>query len=201
MAASPGPQQIAEVNQSNGHVSESGLRDQLRPAHELSPVNLQDLDAHKTPNLRGNDAQSVANSITMLHVGGVQQNQYPKKESISGRLHRMFSTGPKPSDGPRDRQKDENLTDSAHSSVTGGSRKVSIAVAGQGQCREAEPSTAQVKKREVTAAASSHMKRFQLLADGSHDHHLKQAKRQEKLDGHATGLDGRSEARRTQHAR
>lgn len=147
----------------------------------LSPALSRSPEEPKAPNLRGNEAQDVANSIVALHVGGAHHSQQAKKESISGRLHRMFSSGPKSTEMAKDRTKEDSLTDSARSSIKGGSRQASTAVVTSGHCRDADAASAQSKKRDTGSGLAAHQKRFQMLPDGSHDHHLKQAKRQERL--------------------
>ncbi|KAI9892834.1 MAG: serine/threonine-protein kinase HAL4/sat4 [Vezdaea aestivalis] len=176
------------------------------PQQSDSPVASPDL-------AQGPDASNVAaspNSAITTRAApqsnGVSANgnpasaaNAPRKPTIGHRLTRMFSqrdkipsetdaAKPPPSDAKRPTGTDQSASDT-DASISSTKRKPSHP--------SREPSfqdkKAEEKSRKMSLAATKKeeaLKRFQPNEDGTHEHHLKSAKRQEKLSGMLRGMMG-----------
>lgn len=136
---------------------------------------------------------SIQQQESQKHVPASQSSQSshsshqqtPKKPSLTGRLTRMFSQSGRGGDGPN---KSSDTTNNVENHVNGNGLAAAKPPSRKGSYTEkkaeAPPSDRRSSAVAITArkdGAVEPYKRFVQNADGSHGHHLKSAKRQEKL--------------------
>ncbi|KAI9677513.1 MAG: serine/threonine-protein kinase HAL4/sat4 [Caeruleum heppii] len=129
--------------------------------------------------------QPIPNGTTLAPNGSVGG---PKKPTLTHRLTRMFSQNPSrpgsggsepPRDPPRDRQTETSASDT-DTSVKTRPRKSSMP-SRQPSHQDKRGSSDRNGTVQKGKDDASLIKRFELKEDGGHEHHLKSAKRQEKL--------------------
>ena len=146
--------------------------------------------ALSTSSLYSQDGRTTQVAPTIIEEASASPNgasvaSNPKKPTLSHRLTRMFSQNPgKPvketdvSETSREKHIEGSTSDtdsngaSAPSKPTPPSRQSSTSDKG--------PSTVATTKKDLKDTDPNH-KRFEILQDGVHEHHLKSCKRQEKL--------------------
>ncbi|MCJ1354337.1 MAG: serine/threonine-protein kinase HAL4/sat4 [Icmadophila ericetorum] len=101
-----------------------------------------------------------------------------KKPGITSRLTRMFSHSAK--DGPAPRENGTAAADSSAKSSKPDSPSRQSSVSGKRPEVERKLTSVAIRAKDAKDADPGH-RRFEVLPDGSHEHHLKSAKRQEKL--------------------
>ena len=126
-------------------------------------------------------------SSSSLNANAVKQPT-PQKPGLTQRLTRMFSQNGRNGGAERDGSKDGNASDS---SLNGGnatetstkppSKPPSRSPSRKGSEAPRKQSVMSTRKEGKDTPEPS--RRFELMADGGHEHHLKSAKRQEKLSG------------------
>lgn len=145
-------------------------------AHPATTTNHTTTKTSPAPSLHGSN-KSVRNGVTgpqasngTLAPPPATANAgtpEPKKSSLTGRITRMFSSTPKP------KEETHAIQSSSGGSDSDGSTKKS-------DKQPARP-TMGARRPSRTGSMSKDKKRFELLPDGNHVHHLKGTKRQEKL--------------------
>jgi protein-serine/threonine kinase len=120
-------------------------------------------------------------------ASGTSTPIHPEKKSISSRLHRMFSqSGAKlreeNKNGSRDRRMDGSASDTDSSVLSGKEKEKAIADRKPQVKRIVTSQTSTGSDARGTTTAQT-PQRFILHKDGTHEHHLRSAKRQEKLSG------------------
>lgn len=161
------------------------------PTPSVSTSSLQSQDAKANDSTPTIPEESTTNGNGNGNGNGIAAT--PRKAKITHRLTRMFSQGvkaaPKDADNSKEPQRDragesgtpENHTNGAVKAPKTPSRQASHtdkkAISTADGDRRQGPSTS---KKDVKDLDALH-KRFELLPDGTHEHHLKSARRQEKL--------------------
>ncbi|KAI9840854.1 MAG: serine/threonine-protein kinase HAL4/sat4 [Sclerophora amabilis] len=178
------------------------------PQTAISPVPSESSSSVHSTDLRPTVSSSPAPNLAHLNVNG--NATPPKKPTITHRLTRMFSqTGRNGSregellkEPPRDRpathnNNNNNNNNSSDTDVSVGSKSRQKSVPSrQNSYSEKKPAApAEMERKPSSAgggggggsakgpdhASAPAYRRFELLPDGLHQHHLKSAKRQEKL--------------------
>ncbi|KAI9887675.1 MAG: Pkinase-domain-containing protein [Watsoniomyces obsoletus] len=177
---------------------------------DVSPATTISNASHPSPNLepRTTNGETVHHGPLLTVNGGPTVDAVlppPKKPTLTSRLTRMFSQQTKPggnrerdSDGERETLAKDRSGHSSHTEVNGdragrpsvasrqttrnnGSRGTTPdgdkKVGGSGSSGNSTSGKSKDKDHDLLVAA----KRFELKPDGTHEHHLKGIKRQEKL--------------------
>ncbi|MCJ1416279.1 serine/threonine-protein kinase HAL4/sat4 [Xylographa parallela] len=167
----------------------------ISPSSSITSVHSQSTKhSDPTPTIREEESNEVTNDAHHKEIPAKELpvQSTPKKPTITNRLTRMFSQGPKqaaPSEILKDLKNESAMSD-AESIETLNMPPVRKAPSRTPSYSNGEKRAESVNtERKVTVAGSKNegkeqdvpFQRFVVKADGTHEHHLKSAKRQEKL--------------------
>jgi len=157
------------------------------PAPSISASSLQSQDA------RAADSTPTIIEESDNHGNGNGIASTPRKPKMTHRLTRMFSQGvktvPKEADASKEPHWDRPVDNGVSDNNLNGAAKAPKPPARQPSYTDKRPAAAADTERRQGASSTKkdlkdpdHLhKRFEILPDGTHEHHLKSAKRQEKL--------------------